>query len=42
MAFDEKHPGIYQTGQERYEAYAVLLPPTLTDEDLEKAFAKGA
>ena len=40
LAFDEEHPGIYQTGQERVEAYDVFFPPPLTREDIDEIFAE--
>ena len=41
LEFDDKHPGIYRTGQERCKAYDVFFPPPLTQEDVEAAFANG-
>jgi hypothetical protein len=40
LAFDDEHPGIYQTGQERAEAYGVFFPPPLTREDVDEIFAE--
>jgi len=40
LAFDDEHPGIYQTGQERSEAYDVFFPPPLTREDVREIFAQ--
>jgi len=41
LAFDEKHPRIYRTGQERHQAYAVFLPPGLTEDDWDEAWPGG-
>jgi len=32
MAFDENHPGIYKTAEERQQAYAVFNPTTVLDQ----------
>jgi len=40
LAFDDEHPGIYQTGQERSAAYDVFFPPPLTREDVAEIFAE--
>ncbi len=40
LAFDDEHPGIYKTGQERSEAYDVFFPPPLTREDVDEIFAE--
>jgi hypothetical protein len=40
LAFDDEHPGIYKTGQERSEAYHVFFPPPLTREDVDEIFAE--